>query len=194
MRNVDYSSVKQRISSYRSYKLGISHRQVMRFVAKLDLCPNDYCKRNGLSVSRENLTISPSSSSLETILQHNVKFVARHKFLWCFRSERTYQNKQHSFRSVEADRQDEPAPMFPQYLRHFAKSIENSSQRYRTSASRGSPWWPESDFVLLRIWHLGKKAMPCLSILGWNRTRKSQYLPQINKETQSWRTNSPIQM
>src|SRR6185437_364309 len=68
MRNVDYSSVKQRISSYRSYKLGISHRQVMRFVAKLDLCPNDYCKRNGLSVSRENLTISPSSSSLETIL------------------------------------------------------------------------------------------------------------------------------
>ena len=30
MRNVDYSCVKQRISSYRSYKLGITHRQVMR--------------------------------------------------------------------------------------------------------------------------------------------------------------------
>ena len=85
-------------------------------------------KKRTLCFEREshNLTILEFS---QTILQHNVKFVGRHKFLWCFRSERTDKNKQHSFRSVEADRHDEPAPMFPQYLRHFAKSIENSSQR-----------------------------------------------------------------
>ena len=159
----------------RFYKLGITHRQVMRFVAKLDLCPNDYCKRKTLCFERESHNLTLLEFSRNSSSSHVINFYD------AFASKEPIKtNSIPSGASKLIDKMN-LHPCFlsilgilPNQLRTLLKDTGHQHREEALDDLSRTLFFSGYD-----IW----AKRQCLSILGRNRIRKSQYLPQINKET-----------